>query len=50
MVDVRSRLCDDPTCGKNVTFGFPGDKATRCKEHMLEGMVNLKTHKKNIKK
>lgn len=51
MVDLVSNLCknidkDNNKCQKNATQGYFGDKkASRCKKHMLPGMIDIKNPK-----
>ena len=41
------RICDQPFCGKGASFGYPGERATRCSLHPTAGMVNVCHHKCN---
>ncbi len=43
MIDLVNKLCE--VCGKTACFGIPGEKVTRCKKHIKEGMEDL-THGK----
>jgi hypothetical protein len=45
MVDLVSNLCSTPDCYKNATKGFPGQKATRCKDHEEPGMITTRVRK-----
>ena len=47
MVDVKSKRCEAPGCGKHPSFGFPGGPVTSCAQHKGPWDVNLfsqKTH------
>lgn len=40
MVNRKNKRCQHVGCTKGPVMSFPGDKkATRCKAHMLKGMV-----------
>ena len=42
MVDVRSKRCEEPGCGKQPRFGIEGEKCpTRCATHRTKAMVNV---------
>ncbi len=45
-VDLNSTYCSSEGCGVIATFGYPGSKAERCRAHVLDGMVRIKSHTK----
>ena len=50
MVDVVSKRCEAPGCGKQPTYGPPGGGRTYCSGHAGPGDVDLKTKKKTAPK
>ena len=40
-----AKICRAVGCGKQCTFGFPAEKARRCKIHLEDGMVDVKNKK-----
>jgi len=41
MVDVVSKRCKEPGCGKQPNFGVKGQRPTRCAAHKTDGMVEV---------
>ena len=35
------RICDQPLCEERASFGYAGERATRCSLHSTAGMVNV---------
>ena len=42
---VNKKKCEAQGCGTRPSFGFPGEKARRCKAHAQKGMVSFTTRK-----
>ena len=40
MVNVKHKRCSETGCNIRPNYGLPGHQATRCKTHILEGMIS----------